>query len=45
FASTSKITFAGGGISCIAASEANIAYLSRLFGIQMISQDKVNQLR
>lgn len=45
FASTSKITFAGGGISCIAASEANIAYISKLFGIQMISQDKVNQLR
>ena len=45
FASTSKITFAGGGISCVAASQANIAYLSKLFGIQMISQDKVNQLR
>ena len=45
FASTSKITFAGGGISCVAASQANIAYLSKLFGIQMISQDKINQLR
>ena len=45
FASTSKITFAGGGSSCMAASEENIAYFTKLFGIQMISQDKVNQLR
>ena len=45
FASTSKITFAGGGISCMAASEANIQYFTRLFGIQMIGNDKVNQLR
>ena len=45
FASTSKITFAGGGISAMATSEANIQYLSKLFGVQMISQDKVNQLR
>lgn len=45
FASTSKITIAGGGISVIAASEANLAYFSKLFAIQMISYDKVNQLR
>ncbi len=45
FASTSKITIAGGGISCMAASEANIAYISKLFTAQMISQDKVNQVR
>ena len=45
FASTSKITFAGGGISCMAMSEANIAYFSKLFNVQMISQDKINQLR
>ena len=45
FASTSKITFAGAGFSVMAASEANIAYISKLFGVQMISQDKVNQLR
>ena len=45
FASTSKITFAGSGFSAIAASEANIAYLSKMFAIQMISHDKVNQLR
>ncbi len=45
FASTSKITFAGGGICCMAASEANIQYFTDIFGIQMISYDKVNQLR
>lgn len=45
FASTSKITFAGGGISAMAASEANIAYMSKLFALQMISSDKINQLR
>lgn len=45
FASTSKITIAGGGISALATSEANIAYLNKLYSIQMISYDKVNQLR
>lgn len=45
FASTSKITLAGGGISAMATSEANIAYFTKLFSAQMISQDKVNQLR
>ena len=45
FASTSKITLAGGGISAMAASEANIAYFTKLFTAQMISYDKVNQLR
>lgn len=45
FASTSKVTFAGGGISCMAASEANIDYFTGVFGVQMISYDKVNQLR
>ena len=45
FASTSKITFAGGGTSCMAASVANIQYFTGVFGVQMISYDKVNQLR
>ena len=45
FASTSKITFSGGGISVMASSEANIAYFNKLFAVQMISYDKVNQLR
>lgn len=45
FASTSKITFAGGGVSAMAASKANIDYFTNVFGVQMISYDKVNQLR
>ena len=45
FASTSKITFAGAGIAAMASSEANIAYLTKLFSVQMISADKINQLR
>ncbi len=45
YASTSKITFPGAGISVMATSEANQAYMQKLMGIQMISYDKVNQLR
>ena len=45
FASTSKITFAGAGISAMATSVENVAYFSKLFAVQMISNDKVNQLR
>jgi DNA-binding transcriptional MocR family regulator len=45
FASTSKITFPGAGIACMAMSEANLAYFKKLLSIQIISYDKVNQLR
>ena len=45
FASTSKITFAGAGVSVLACSEENVAYFLKLFSVQMISYDKVNQLR
>lgn len=45
FASTSKITFAGSGFSVMASSKANIDYVSKMFGVQTISYDKVNQLR
>ena len=45
FASTSKITLPGAGISVMAASVDNQAYLEKLITIQMISYDKVNQLR
>ncbi len=45
FASTSKITFPGSGISVVASSEDNIRYFEKLFSVQMISYDKVNQLR
>ena len=45
FASTSKITFPGAGISVLASSEANIAHFTKMAGVQMISHDKINQLR
>ena len=45
FASTSKITFPGAGISVMASSAENIKYMEKLMGVQMISYDKVNQLR
>ena len=45
FASTSKITFPGAGISVLATSEENLAYLMKLISVQTISYDKVNQLR
>ncbi len=43
--STSKITFAGAGISFMASSESNIAGFVDLLGIATIGPDKVNQLR
>ena len=45
FASTSKITFPGAGISVMASSEENIAYMQKLIAVQTISYDKINQLR
>ncbi len=45
FASTSKVTFSGAGISVMASSKSNIDYFTKMFGVQMISYDKVNQLR
>ena len=45
FASTSKVTLPGAGISVMASSVDNIKYMSKLMGIQSISYDKVNQLR
>lgn len=45
FASTSKISFAGAGISCIAASEGNLQWVRESMNIQIISHDKINQLR
>ncbi len=45
FASTSKISHAGAGISCIAASTANLKSLHKRLTIQTIGYDKVNQLR
>ena len=45
FASTSKVSLAGGGISCIAASPANIEEIRKHMNYQIISHDKINQLR
>lgn len=45
FASTSKITLPGAGVSCMAASVDNQKYMEKLLTIQMISADKVNMLR
>ena len=45
YASTSKITLPGAGISVMASSRANLDYMEKHLNIQMISYDKVNQLR
>ena len=45
FASTSKVTFPGAGVGVMATSEANLAYITPLINVQIISYDKVNQLR
>ena len=45
FASTSKITLPGAGISVMASSEENIAYHLKHIGVQTMSYDKLNQLR
>ena len=45
FASTSKISFAGSGISWLASSEANLKAFEELLAVTTIGADKVNQLR
>lgn len=45
YASTSKITLPGAGVSVMATSEANLAYMLKLLSVQTISYDKVNALR
>ena len=45
FASTSKITLPGAGVSVMAASVDNQTYMQKLLSIQTISYDKVNALR
>lgn len=45
FTSTAKISFAGGGVSCIAASDNNIKAILARLNMQTICYDKLNQLR
>ena len=45
FCSTSKVTYAGGGISAVAASKANLEYIRKTMTVQTIGYDKLNQLR
>lgn len=45
FTSTSKISFPGAGVSCLAASDKNIQMIKKRFNTQMIGHDKLNQLR
>lgn len=45
FSSTSKITFAGSGIACIASNEQNITRVAKQLSLRTIGPDKLNQLR
>ena len=45
FASTSKISFPGSGISAVASSLENIDFIESQMTIQTIGHDKINQLR
>jgi DNA-binding transcriptional MocR family regulator len=45
FASTSKITFAGAGLSAYASSKANVDWFLKHHGFTTIGPDKLNQLR
>ncbi len=45
FASTSKISFPGSGVSAIATSLKNVEFIMKQLTVQTIGHDKINQLR
>ncbi len=45
FASTSKMTHAGSGVSFISSSPSNLQAIKKIFSVMTIGPDKVNQLR
>ena len=45
FGSTSKITFAGAGVSFLAGSKETVGWIGELMGTQMITPNKVEQYR
>ncbi len=45
YGSTSKMTYAGAGIGFLGASQANIGFLTKLFGYQSITFNKLEQYR
>lgn len=45
FGSTSKVSFAGGGVAAMGASTRNIAWATKLTRTAMIGPDQINQLR
>jgi DNA-binding transcriptional MocR family regulator len=45
FGSTSKITFAGAGVSFLAGSKQTVAWMGELMGTQMITANKIEQYR
>lgn len=45
FASTAKITYAGAGVSMLAASKENLEDIKKVLSVFTISYDKVNQMR
>lgn len=45
FTSTSKITFPGAGVACMATSDKNMKFFKKKYAIQTIGYDKLNMLR